>query len=334
MAATTSAAPVVETPKSSLNFKLDELEGQKVREWFKEDFKADKKVEFAPKFKSSKGHIKAKLVVAPATKDKDGADRPAVVNEEIEIQSQADGRDIQFKLKGTELSGYFDLGHQAVGGHFLNPYVNVVVPRIGATFRSSGSTNWGFLFHTAASRWGSGRLHADFNFDQAASAESAAGVDVAIKTNFAWNYRFLTFALWEQWKLNKQLDATAKASVAAKHGQFQGFAEAGFSNFTTYTGSYFGLSAAVIKGLTAYGFASHEIEDANKVWRYGAGADWQHCKGFSAKANWTSNKTKGKVSAVVTFSPTPAASASFVFEHGCDKSTTELGWGIKTKFNL
>jgi len=328
----TSAAPTFEAPKSSLNFKLDDLDGQKVREWFKEDFGATNTIELAPKFKGGNGHIKAKVTVTPSDKDKKTA-----FAEEIEIQSKADNRDVQFKLKAKELSGTFDLGAQSVGAHWLNPYVSVALPRSGASLRSTGNTSFGFLFHSAPNRFGSSRLHADFNFDQKAEGESAIGTDVQIKTNFVYNYRFLTFALWEQWKLNKAFDATGKLSLAAKHGNFQGFIQGDFQNYNQFTGVYAGVSAGVRKGLSLYGFGSKDLSSKDGLLSYGFGLDWAHCKGYSAKANWTSVTAKSKVpkvSAVFTFNPSAAVSASIVLDHSCTKDTQELGWGVKAKFNL
>ena len=57
--------PATEAPESSsVNFRLDELEGQCVQKWFKEEFGAKGSIEFAPKFKSTRGFIKGKLVGA------------------------------------------------------------------------------------------------------------------------------------------------------------------------------------------------------------------------------------------------------------------------------
>jgi hypothetical protein len=45
-----------------VNFRLEELEGQSVLKWFKDEFGAKGNIEFAPKFKSNRGFIKGKLV--------------------------------------------------------------------------------------------------------------------------------------------------------------------------------------------------------------------------------------------------------------------------------
>lgn len=330
--ASTSAASAVEAPKSSLNFKLDDLDGQKVREWFKEDFGAKNNVELGPKFKSANGHIKAKVVVVPV-----GKDNRTTIAEEIEIQSKADGKDVQFKLKDKELSGHFDLGAQAVGPHWLNPYAIVTLPRAGASIKTNGNTSLGFLFHSAPNRFGSARLQADLNLDQKAGGDAPAGTDVQVKTNFVYNYRFLTLALWEQWKLNKSFEATAKLSLAAKHGNFQGFIQGDFQNFTKFTEAYAGVSASVRKDLSLYGFGRRDFTVAENPYSYGFGLDWSHCKGFAAKANWVSANEKSKVpkvSAVVTFSPSSAVSGSFIFDHACSKEKLDLAWGVKAKFNL
>ena len=62
---TAAPAPVTtEVPKlTSIGYKIDEIEGQEVNKWFKEEFGAKSKIELQPKFKSSRGFIKGKLVI-------------------------------------------------------------------------------------------------------------------------------------------------------------------------------------------------------------------------------------------------------------------------------
>lgn len=330
----TPAPTPVETPKetfyyedsvkTSLDYRIDDIDGQSVRSWFKDEFGAKKTIEFAPKLKSENGHAKGKITVEPK-------DKALVFSEEVELQSTVDSKPMQFKIKSKELSGHFDMGNIAVGDHWLNPYVGVKIPRAASCLKGQGMTTFGWLFHHKKGAQSRFRGHFEMSFTQNSEECKKPEINAKANASFAWN-RFV-FSIYEIWNLTHQYNSDLKFSVAGTYKKASGFAQLELKNYKVPTFWSAGLNYKVCSNLGLYAQANHDLDQLEKKKpTFDFGVDYTHCSGLNTKAAFD---LTGKLWTAFNFNVNKNVSGSLLFDtnvrtHDCK----ECAWGAKVKVNL
>lgn len=322
------------TVKTSINYKIDDLDGQKVREWFRDDFGANRTIELQPKLKSDRGFVKGKIVVDPSDK------AHINITEDIEIQTTIDTNEAQFKIKPRELSAVFDMGIRPIGLHWLNPYIGITIPRSSTSIRGANSLNLGFIFHNQPSL--TSRLRSRFELIlQQAEPEKKLRTEIDFKANIAYYYSNFVFGLYEAWSLTSGFGRVGRVSIGARQNEFGGFAQLELKDRWTLSGLLLGASYRPIKDLTFFGQVGKSLltvgdEKTTAPARFAVGAEWQHCSGFSTKLAY---HHQSKVQSVFNFILNRHVTASLMFDSNCvdckrPDGKSSFSWGAKIKANI
>lgn len=188
-------AVLADKVKNSLAYKIEDLEGQVSREWFKNDLGAKNQIEIQPKLKSSTGLLKAKLIVDPS-------DHTHInIFEEIELQTKLGSYDTSFKVKPSEIIAQFDLGPRPIDTNWFNPYFGFKTPRSSYGGKWISQLSLGGIFHCSPrSRPGSYlRYILDFSVNPHKGEAHRAGIEV--KHNIAYSWLNFVFAATDNWKI-------------------------------------------------------------------------------------------------------------------------------------
>lgn len=277
--------------KNSLNLRITEISGQDVDSWFNDDFGAKKTIEFAPKFKSEKGHVKGKFVIDPSDKQNIN------ISEEIEVQTKMHGNDTQFKLKGKEISGHFDMGFKSIGAHTLNPYLLVKLPRSASNISTSGSTTLGAVFHKEQTDCCALTIQEELSFSPADPAKDVKA-NIDLKLNSTLLYKKFIFGCYEHWNLTKPgIFQSVKLSAAHSHGPFNGFAQLALGAGLAPTNFTVGLRHRCDKWPVAlHARLIKDLVDKEAKPDVSLGVAYKHEKGFDTKVAFNvQSKTIGSV---------------------------------------
>lgn len=316
--------------KSPVEYLIDQFDGQKVRTWFKDEFGAKRNVELGPKLKSGRGFAKAKIVVDPSD------NKTINITEEIEIQTTIDSNPAQFKVKGTEISGLFDLGLIQTGDHQLNPYVGVKVPRFGSLEQGqqNSTTTLGYLFHLARGAQYRFRNQTEFTFKRDAKTPRT---EVGARCHSSFAYSRFVFSALENFNLTQYSPIQTNLSAAGIYRDAQGYAQLDLNNLTP-TLFTFGAGYRVCKKLSLYTQGTQALQKGEKDEKLASpevqfGVDYAHCPGFGVKSNIN---LKGKLQTAFNFNANKYFSGSLLFDTNvckCEGKERELAWGAKVKFN-
>jgi len=202
-------------PWPAFKYKLEDIEGQKIKEWFKTDLEAKNQIELQPTLKSDKAVFKGKGHIIPRSK------KFIEFNEEIEIQANIREREFMLKVNRNEANATFSFGNHRVGLNWFNPYVGVKLPRKSAHSHWLNAFSVGTIFHYFPfSSQGWGRYHANIT-SNLTHGERAA---ITIKQNFAYSTRGWTFGALETWDFGTSFDRRSTFSVGYDQRQFGGYA--------------------------------------------------------------------------------------------------------------
>lgn len=329
--------PIPVAPKSSVNFKIDDVDGQRVTEWFRDDFGANNSVEFGPKLKSNNGYVKGKVTI----KSLDSIHIDIV--EEIEVQTKIDNRDALFKIKPKEISGHFDLGFSQAGNHWFNPYFVGRIPRFGNCLSKSFGSTLGFVFHHDQSLSTKFRSIVEFGFKSPSDPAKSTRTEFDIKTNLSLAYRQFIVGYYESWNLTNQFLRTSKLSFGVREDKFNGFIGFDLKNDIKPTAVHLGLNLAATSDIDFFLRGSKGLEAPEKPASttpttaepidISLGVGYQHYTGFSSKVAY--HHLNNKLQGVFNFAMTKNFTASVLLDHVlCSKAAKgNIQWGLKAKLN-
>ena len=302
-------AVLADKVKNSLAYKIEDLEGQIAREWFKNDFGAKNQIELQPKLKSSTGLFKGKLIVDPS-------DHSHInIFEEIELQTKFGQYDTSFKVKPTEIIAQFDLGPRSVESNWFNPYFGFKTPRSSFGGRWLSSLSLGGIFHySPPSRPGSYfRYILDFSVNPNKGESHRAGVE--IKHNISYSWLNFVFAATDNWKMeagNTELNRRGKVSFAYIEKQFDGYVQADTKGKADLIGLTVGGSYKLNQDLRLYSQISQVISSKPEKIDIGVGVDFsQPLRGIGVKLGYFHEK---KIATVLTFGLNKYFTGSILFD--------------------
>jgi hypothetical protein len=235
------------------------------------------------------------------------------ISEEIEIQTTLDSKPAQFKIKGSELSGHFDLGMIAAGNHWINPYVGVKIPRASNCLKGCSTTTLGLVFHHQRGPLSRLRAQFELGFDEQ-TADLSQKTQVDLRSNVSFAYRHFVFSVYELWSLTNTTKREAKLSAAGTYKDVNGFVQLDLKNmWKTPTLLTVGAGYKPIKKIGLYVQATQDLETAEPAHKPNVtfGADYTICKGFVQKV---AVDLKGKASTALNFTVNKFLSGSLLFD--------------------
>jgi hypothetical protein len=322
----------LETPKPayllSHDYKIEDIEGQCVKDWFKNDFGANNTFEFQAKIKSSAGRAKAKVTIDPTDKNN------IKVVEDLEIQANIDyGVSALFKVRPKEVSAQFDFGLRPLSRNWFNPYVVFRLPRVGGLCKSAGSVGLGGVFHF--DNWFNRRARHQFELGLGFGAPAETKNDITLRQNLSIWHRNFVFGLYESWNFTNGFSAETKLSGALHQGPARAYAQIDLNDKFRLANLAFGASYKVRPDLKffiqtqkpiSYPTVGKEgkvetpketkdIVKANFLANVdlGAGVEYTHSSGLGLKLGYFHDK---KVASVLSFNLNKSFSGSLLFDVG------------------
>jgi hypothetical protein len=296
---------------SSLDYKIEDIEGQCVKDWFKNDFGAANTFEFQAKVKGSAGRAKAKLLLNPIGKS------DIRITEDVEIQTNIDyGIQGLFKIRPKEVSAQFDLGMKPIAGNWFNPYVVFRLPRVGGVLKTTGSVGLGGVFHfdKYLNRRVKHQAELNLGFGQEVRNE------VFLRQNLSTWYRNFVFGWYESWNLTNGFSRESKVSASFKDGSVRAYGQIELDNKLRLTSTGFGASYQINQDVKIFAqtakpwnFDHKPLEiDQIRIMDLGAGVDINHsATGVGVKLGYFHQK---KIASVLSFKLNKYFSGSLLFD--------------------
>jgi len=320
----------------SHEYKIEDIEGQCVRDWFKNDFGANNTFEFQAKLKASAGRAKAKVILDPT-------DRQNIkVTEDLEIQANIDyGVSGLFKVRPKEVSAQFDFGIRPLSRYWANPYVVFRLPRAGGNCKSAGTVGLGGVFH------------ADRLFNQRYRHQAELGVgfgsdksDIVLRQNLSLWYRNFIAGLYLGWNFTNGFTSETKISGAYSEGPVRAYTQLDLGDRFGFRNLGFGASYKVRPDFKVFvqtskpfvaktegSTVSTEAPRGNFLNNVdlGAGVEFSHRSGLAVKLGYFHDK---KVASVLSFNLNKYFSGSLLLDKfvSADKKS-DYAWGAILKFS-
>jgi len=200
-------------PEASYEYEIDELDGQRVKTFFQDNFYPHNNIEIRPKLRSLRGQFKGKFFIHPTLQKE-----KFVVTEEIEIKNTFREEESIFKIKENDIQAYFDLGFRHAGDHLLNPYYSFSLPRSGGIFAGPYQLSGGFLFHHKRTLTSKMRVHLETSLRSSIKKEgSLPSLDMGLKLNAIYAWRNFLFGIYHGVDFTEGMKRYSKASLAWKY---------------------------------------------------------------------------------------------------------------------
>ena len=300
----------------SHEYKIEDIEGQCVREWFKNDFGANNTFEFQAKLKSSAGRAKAKIVLDP--KDK----HTIKICEDLEIQANIDyGVSGLFKVRPKEVSAQFDFGLRPLSKNWFNPYVVFRLPRDGGVCKTTGTFGLGGVFHF--DNWFSRRARHQFELGLGFGAAEGTKNDILLRQNFSLWYNNFIAGLYLGWNFTHGFKTDTKLAAAYSEGPARAYAQVDINDKFRFSNIGFGVSYKVrpdiklfLQTQTPLGVKSTTTAEGAsiaKIVDVGAGVEYQPIAGLGLKLGYFHDK---KIATALSFNLNRYFSASLLFDVG------------------
>jgi hypothetical protein len=292
----------------SLDYKIEDIEGQCVKDWFKNEFGAKNTLQLHAKVKGAVGRAKAKVTLDPSDKKKIG------VQEDIEIQTDIDyGVQGLFKIREKELSAQFDFGLKPIAANWFNPYVVFRLPRVGGICKPEGSIGVGGVFHfdTYFRRRGRHQIELDVGFGSLNKNE------VALRQNLSVWYRNFVFGWYEAWKLTSGFARESKASASYGEGPVRAYGQIELDQHFHLTNAGFGASYKISPELKAFVQTNQPLKKEGHPMgvsslELGAGVDVNHpISGVGVKLGYFHRQ---RIASVLSFKLNKYFSGSLLFD--------------------
>ena len=221
----------------SLDYKIEDISGQCVKDWFKNDFGANGTFEFQAKVKGAAGRSKAKIIVDPTDKNS------LRVTEDLEFQAKIHS-DIQtlMKIRPKELSAQFDFGFRPVAGNWFNPFVVFRLPRTGGIARTAGTFGVGGVFHFDS--FFNRRARYQVELGLGFGAEGGKN-ETVLRQNFSLWYKNFILGLYESWNFTQGFSHESKLSAGYSEGPARAYAQLDLTNDFRVSNLGFGASYKV-----------------------------------------------------------------------------------------
>ena len=301
-------AVLADKVKNSLAYKIEDLDGQIARKWFKNDFGAKNQIELQPKLKSSTGLFKGKLIVDPS-------DHSHInIFEEIELQTKFGQYDTSFKVKPTEIIAQFDLGPRSVESNWFNPYFGFKIPKSTSGNCWLKSATLGGIFHYAPSPltyW----IKYMTDLTVTPSSDPLKRSAVEIRQNFATFYKNYVFSVLETWALASGPQGTsrsAKLSLGYVDPKYDGYVQTDVKDSFCVSQITVGGSYKLNQDLRLYSQISQVISSKPEKIDIGVGVDFsQPLRGIGVKLGYFHEK---KIATVLTFGLNRYFTGSILFD--------------------
>lgn len=309
----------------SHDYKIEDIEGQCVKDWFKNDFGANNTFEFQAKIKSSAGRAKAKVTLDPTDKNN------IKVVEDLEIQANIDyGVSGLFKVRAKEVSAQFDFGLRPLSRNWFNPYVVFRLPRAAGVCKSAGSVGLGGVFHF--DNWFNRRARHQFELGLGFGSETKN--EVLLRQNLSVWYKNFIVGLYAGWNFTNGFSTETKLSGAFSEGPARAYAQIDLNDSFRLANLAFGASYKVRPDFKVFVQTQKPITAFNKTEKtektdkpaekevkgnflsnvdLGAGVEYTHSSGLGVKLGYFHDK---KVASVLSFNLNKYFSGSLLFDVG------------------
>lgn len=300
----------------SHEYKIEDIEGQCVKDWFKNDFGANNTFELQAKLKASAGRAKAKIILDP--KDKNNLK----ITEDLEIQANIGyGVSDLFKIRPKEVSAQFDFGLRPLSRNWFNPYVVFRLPREGGVCKTTGTVGLGGVFHF--DNWFNRRARHQFELGLGFGAAEGLKNDILLRQNISVWYRNFIVGLYLGWNFTNGFKAETKLSTAYSEGPVRAYAQVDVNDNVKFSNLGFGLSYKVRPDFKVFvqtqkplGVKPTTTADAKYIGSIvdlGAGVEYSHPSGLGLKLGYFHDK---KIATALSFNLNRYFSASLLFDVG------------------
>ncbi len=296
----------------SLDHKIEDIDGQCVREWFRNDFGANNTFEFQAKIKGTAGRGKVKIVVDPTDKQN------IRVTEDIEIQARVyDDIQTLFKIRPKELSAQFDFGFRPVAGNWFNPFVVFRLPRSGGLTRAAGTFGVGGVFHFDQffNRRAKYQVELGLGF-----GEETGKQQVLLRQNVSLWYNKFILGLYESWNFTNGFSTESRLSAGYNDGPIRSYAQMDLGSDFRLSNLGFGASYQVRPDIKVFVQTQQPLKtrDGEKpAFSFrgvdiGAGAEYTHRPtGLGVKLGYFHEK---KIASVLSFGLNRYFTGSLLFD--------------------